>query len=352
MSEKPQTDEQNIKQEKISFSVEVEEILDNKETIEINPIRIEVQKKKEIPNSEERLDNKDMNTINQQPNDTQLQIQLQFNEKDIYKLPEEITSKLNISPCIICQSQNFSLYIPEPSTPVPTTENEQNKQVEPQINKPTEMDTIKVPNNQGLFLPLLICEQNHQFCLVCHNNPHVNAFCSNEYMNNSNISLLYDILKESVPEEKKEIFNYMINKALNYCQSQNKNSSNSCCTCKCTWGIIFLIFGLIFWTAASVALFVAGLGFIALSLGLRLLSCIYHCCYDMCCTTEVKEYDKGDHILRVTTTFVDREEANRREAESDDDCLATCGAGGMYCAIVLIPEGYKKVIEIYNKIRT
>ena len=96
-----------------------------------------------------------MNTINQQPNDTQLQIQLQFNEKDIYQLPEEITSKLNISPCIICQSQNFSLYIPEPSAPVPTTENEQNKQVETQINKPTEMDTIKVPNNQGLFLPLL-----------------------------------------------------------------------------------------------------------------------------------------------------------------------------------------------------
>ena len=67
MSEKPQTDEQNIKQEKISSSVEVEEILDNKETIEINPIRIEVQKKKEIQNFEERLNNKDMNTINQKP---------------------------------------------------------------------------------------------------------------------------------------------------------------------------------------------------------------------------------------------------------------------------------------------
>ena len=48
MSEKLQTNEQNIKQEKISFSVEVEEILDNKETIEINPIRIEVQKKKKF----------------------------------------------------------------------------------------------------------------------------------------------------------------------------------------------------------------------------------------------------------------------------------------------------------------
>ena len=48
MSEKPQTNEQNIKQEKISSSVEVEEILDNKEAIEINPIRIEVQKKKKF----------------------------------------------------------------------------------------------------------------------------------------------------------------------------------------------------------------------------------------------------------------------------------------------------------------
>lgn len=235
MTEKPQIDEQNIKQEKIDISVGVEENQDNKQTIEINPIRIEVQRKQEIQNTEERLDNNDMNTTKQQPGDTQLQVQLQLDEKDIYNLPEQITSKLNISPCIICQSQNFALYIPEPSTPAPTPENGQNEQVEPQINKPTEIDTIKVSNNQNqsLFLPLLICEQNHQFCLVCHNNPHVNTFCSNEYMSDSNISLLYDILKESVPEQKKEIFNCMINTALNYCQSQNKNNSDGCCTCKC-----------------------------------------------------------------------------------------------------------------------
>lgn len=302
---------------------------------------IEVQKNVENINTEERLNN---NITNKEP----ANIKLELNEKNIYQLSQETISKLNFPPCIICQSQNFSLYIPD-SSPSPSTspDNDQPQQVESDTKKGGETDMIK-PSKDQLFLPLLICEQNHQLCLICHQNPHVNVFCSHEYMRNDYINSIFDIVKEAetIPEEKKEILNTMRISALNSGQS-----SNSCCTCKCTWSIIFLIFGLLFWTIASVVLVVIGLAFIALSLALRVLCCLYHLCYQACCTTSTTTTDKGSYIEEVTTVHVGKQRADEAEAEEHDDCLANCGPLVLAYSILLIPKGYTKIFEIYASIK-
>ena len=146
---------------------------------EINPEKIEVKKNEEIQNNEEKN--------NKNSSDNQLNIQIQVNENNMYQLSQETISKLNISSCQICQSQNFFLYIPDSSTiaTVPN-ENTNEKNNEEELNKHNKLDTetIKVNDNQSQknFLPLLICEQKHQFCLVCHQNPHLNTYCSKEYI--------------------------------------------------------------------------------------------------------------------------------------------------------------------------
>ena len=40
-------------------------------------------------------------------------IQLDLNKKDIIEIPQEIKEKLMFAPCPICQSDNYTLYIPE-----------------------------------------------------------------------------------------------------------------------------------------------------------------------------------------------------------------------------------------------
>ena len=56
--------------------------------------------------------------------------------------------------------------------------------IENQIQKKTEGDYIKQDNNQNIFLPVIICKQNHQTCLICNTPPHINTLCdlkSTEY---------------------------------------------------------------------------------------------------------------------------------------------------------------------------
>ena len=335
----PQTEENKVDKDKKDTTEQAQTLNLKENQNEINPIKVEVKNNGELQNTEDRLSKS--NTIKQES----AKIEFQLNENNIYQLPQETISKLNISPCITCQSQNFLIYIPDPS---PSPENAK-EPIESEEKKPSEMDEIKSSKNQNILLPILLCEQKHQFCLICHQIPHINSFCSSEYMNSNNIVSLFDIVKESVPEEKKDIFNAVYSSALNYCQKSY--SSESCCTCKCTWSIIFLIFGLILWTCGSVALVALGLAMIALSLALRLLCCIYHLCYQACCTVTHETHDRGNYIEELTIVDVGRQRADEREAKEHDDCLANCGPAGMACAIVLIPEGYKKVFEIFNSIR-
>ena len=72
-------------------------------------------------NSNENKENQTQEAILKNPvpytslqvNSTIENVQLNWNKKDIIELPSEIKTKLNISPCSQCQSENYSLFIPK-----------------------------------------------------------------------------------------------------------------------------------------------------------------------------------------------------------------------------------------------
>ncbi len=70
----------NEKNQKVDNNNYNQEVLDSKENLETNPPKI---------------------------------VQLEFNKNDIYELSSEVIEKLGISPCQICQSNNYSIFIPE-----------------------------------------------------------------------------------------------------------------------------------------------------------------------------------------------------------------------------------------------
>ena len=57
-------------------------------------------------------------------------IQLDLDKKDIIEIPQEIKEKLKFPPCPICQSDNYTLYIPES----PPQENNQNAENNQEVN--------------------------------------------------------------------------------------------------------------------------------------------------------------------------------------------------------------------------
>ena len=300
-------------------------------------------------NSNENKENQTQETILKNPvpytslqvNSTIENVQLNLNKKNIIELPSEIKTKLNISPCSQCQSENYSLFIPERFS----EENKNNNQEEP-ANVNSEIRVISEKYN--IYFPILICQSNHQRCLICNLEPHNDKVCNEQFLNYGHILSLYDIIKEIVPEQKKDDFDCLYNFALNNSNNQNQSSEPGCCNCKCVWTNSLLILLLLLWTCCSVALFALGVGFCALSLGLRVLCCLYHFCYQACCTTTVTEEVRGNYIVRTTTHHVDRERADEAEQEQHDEALAICGAKSMYCLICFIPEGYKKIMGWYD----
>lgn len=185
------------------------------------------------------------------------------------------------------------MYIPETFAP----ENSQPENFQPQTNNNAELQTIKNGQKQAYFLPVLICQQNHQYCLLCNQNLHLDSFCKDEYLNNDNINSRFNIIKEVIPEEKKIILDSINNYTL-------YKPTKGCCSCPCVGLTTLFIFLLLLWTIASIILFTLGLGLLFAAYALRIVCCLYHCCIHTCCTTSVTEEDKGDHILRTTTIDV------------------------------------------------
>ena len=99
---------------------------------------------------------------------------------------------------------------------------------------------------------------------------------------------------------------------------------------------------------ASIALVILGLYLLLIAYALRIVCCLYHCCCYTCCTSSVTEEDKGDYILRTTTIDVGKKEEIEREAANTDDCLVNCAPLVLAYSIMLIPEGYKKICDLYE----
>ena len=271
--------------------------------------------------------------------------QLEFNQKDIYELSSGAIEKLKISLCEICQSKDYSIFIPETVDNIPNQDEKPQDQMtenENQTQKITEGDYIKPNKNQNIFLPVMICKQNHQTCLICNKPPHINTLCDLKSTEYYDAVEKLNFIKENIPE-KSDIIESMKQALFAIFKKTDKESYCNCkCCCKCL-GISILIF---IWTIISIILFVFGIVIVGLIIGFHVLCCVYHCCYELCCTVTVHDEDKGDHILRVTTYHRDREAQNKREAEDDAEAIDTCGAFGLNCVFSSISWGYTKICAL------
>ena len=230
------------------------------------------------------------------------------------------------------------MYFPEAKVSLDTQPQNTEQQ---QTNNNIELQTINNTEKQIYSFPVLICEEKHQFCLFCNKFFHQDSPCEKEYLNQDNINSKLEIIKDALPEEKKNALDSMNNNNL-------IKQTKSCCSCSCTCYTILFIFLLLLWTIASIALVALGVAALFIAYALRIVCCLYHCCWDACCTTSVKEEDKGDYILRTTTIDVGKKEEIEREAANTDDCLVNCAPLVLAYSIMLIPEGYTKICNLYG----
>ena len=281
---------------------------------ELETITIQVQKKSnEIPNTDDRINGNIQETL---PN------QIDLNEKDIYQLPSESLEKLSLQPCPVCQSMQFSVFIPE------TYQNSKPENPQQQTTNNVELQTIKTQQRQTYSLPVLICEQKHKYCLLCNQDIHPGLDCNIEYMIKNNFIRKLYIIKEVVPEEKKIVLDSILSI---YVKTEEETG---CCSCACFWYTTLFLFLLLLMTAASVFLFAFGLGLLFVAYGLRLVCCLYHCFVYTFCTSSVTEEDKGDYILRTTTVDVGKQDQIVSDLADNDDCLSQCGAMALAYSIL------------------
>ena len=272
---------------------------------------------------------------------------LEFNKNDIYELSSETIEKLGISPCQICQSKNYSIFIPETAYSAPnqnekpldqTIENENQNQKK----KNLEEDYIKPVKNQNIYFPILICKQNHQICLICNQSPHIDALCNQSNIDYDKAVSKLNIIEENFPEKAN-----IIESMKEYVSTLNKENSNINCCCILTavgkvFSLIFLLFGWIFYTFLLLDCVVAIFAFAGMLLIIGLfisLCCTYICNRD----TTVEEQDKGDHILRVTTV-----DENKRQVNEEIQA-SMCGAPIVWaCQLSIKLIGYS--VSCYIKI--
>ena len=274
---------------------------DNKNKTTNNEENKNEKNQKEDNYNQEVLDSKGNLETNPPKNE-----QLELNKKDIYELSSEAIEKLGISPCQICQSNNYSIFIPETAY---NASNQNEKPLDQTIEnenqdkkKNLEEDYIKPVKNQNIYFPILICKQNHQICLICNQSPHINTLCSQSNIDYNNAVSKLDIIKENFPE-KANICESMKESA----STLNKNNSDCNINCCCilttiykVFGIIFLFFGWIIYTFLLLDCVFIIFAYAAMLLMIGLF--ISFCCSCICNRdTTVEDQDKGDHILRVTT---------------------------------------------------
>jgi len=228
-------------------------------------------------NKEEKKDelrsNLDINNSNQEILDSKENLeknppkneQLRFNKKNIYELSLETIGKLGISPCQICQSNNYSIFIPE------TVYNVSNQNKKPQaqtienvnqIKNNLEEDCIKPIINQNIFFPVLICRKNHQTCLICNKSPHINTLCNQSNIDYYQTISKLNIIKETFSEkaiviESMKKSSSTLNKKVNH--GNDKERRCGCCYLINLWKVILLNILYIIWIIVFSFLLVLGI---------------------------------------------------------------------------------------------
>ena len=170
-------------------------------------------------------------------------------------------------------------------------------------------------------------------------------------MNQDNINSKLEIIKDALPEEKKNALDSINN--YNSIQSTNRSCSGPC-SC---YTILFL-FLLFLWTIASIALFALGLALLFIAFALEIFCCLFKICCCFCCFKSEEE-NKGNYVVSTTTInlgFVVEGKENlgckqkeiERVPEKEADCLLSCAPSFLCFSIKLIPKGYKKICNLYG----
>ena len=170
-------------------------------------------------------------------------IQLDLNKKDIIEIPQEIKEKLMFPPCPICQSDNYTLYIPE-SPSQDNNQNAENNNQEVNPNANSENREIAQSRKYNICFPILICQSNHQRCLMCNQAPHNDKYCEEQFLRYDYILSVYDTIKPIIPEQKNSDFIYLYNEANS--KSVPQSSEPGCCNGKCDGNKFFIYIFIVF----------------------------------------------------------------------------------------------------------
>ena len=252
-----------------------------KETINKEENKNEIKSKVDINNyDQEVLDSKENLETNPQKNE-----QLGFNKKNVYELSSETIEKLKISPCQICQSNNYSIFIPENVFNVSNkNENPQDQTIENenQIKKNLEEDYIKPIINENVFFPILICKKNHQTCLLCNKSPHINTLCDQNNIDYYNIISKLNTIKEIYPE-KANIIECMKESAstLNKKNDDDQDCKQSRCYCCFIWFVKIISAFLLNYIWAVISLFLFNFALLLFAICV-IISFFYTICHGLC----------------------------------------------------------------------
>ena len=270
---------------------------------------------------------KDQKEINKNNNNNEIsqinRIKLEIEKQgNTFTLNKEIINEINLAPCEICKCPDYYIYIPRSFN--------------------TNFINENYNTNNALF-PLVICENEHQYCFICRQQPHPNKICEQNYLDSILINQYFNSLIKITPEEKISIINDMKTFAI---ENSYNPPQKSCCNCGyvcCVFSVIFLI---LIYTFVSLLLINIAILCILASLAFRILSCCCHCCYAICCIQDsYHDEDKGSYILRTIYVNESARNANYNSCCEIDDVLGKFGCGAAACVCSLIPKGYKKICE-------
>ena len=244
---------------------------------------------------------------------------INIKKEDIYQLSSDTIKKLNLK-CSICKNQYFFIYIPKNFNPFNIKElendsiNNRKKYISSNLSAKTDENLIKQSSIEN-FYPILVCLKLHQFCCICHKNPHPDSFCDNIQLDSRIIVYgVLKILEKDIPEDKKEIFLKM--KKYSLTKISDNYKKNFCeCECKCCKNVSFLsyiLMGLCYfgWTIVSIGILIGIFLLIIILLIVSLIYWLYLFIKNTCCSNEKTINNNSENENNVE---------NNNNIENDDN---------------------------------
>ena len=263
---------------------------------------------------------------------------ININKEDIYQLSSDSIKKLKLK-CSICNNQYFFIYIPKNFNPYnfkelenDNSKNNRKKFTSTQLSIKTDENLINQSSTEN-FYPILVCLKLHQFCCICHKNPHPDSFCDNIQLDSRIIVYgVLKILEKDIPEDKKEIFLKMKKYSLT---KISDNYKKKCCECECNCCknvscVSYILMGLCYfgWTIISFGILIIIVLLIIILLIVSLIYWLYLIIKNDCCSDEKtsknnneneNNIEKKNNIESDNNIEKDNNSENKNDIESKSE---------------------------------